>query len=50
MEIGILRNALAMYGCMEYALCSWISKISEFWIECVYAIAYFADGGDMSNI
>ena len=21
-----------------------------FWIECVYAIAYFADGGDMSNI
>ena len=36
--------------CMDAGAVLVISKISEFWIECVYAIAYFADGGDMSNI
>ena len=26
-------------------VCSWISKISEFWIDGAYAIAYSAGGG-----
>ena len=39
-----------LWLCMDAGAILVISKISEFWIECVYAIAYFADGGDMSNI
>ena len=36
--------------CMDAGAMLVISKISEFGIDCAYAIVYFADGGDMSNI
>ena len=39
-----------LWLCMDDGAILVISKISEFGIECVYAIAYPAYGGDVSNI
>ena len=39
-----------LWLCMDAGAMLVISKISEFGIGEDYAIAYFADGGDMSNI